>query len=129
MSDEPRYRVVEVAGYGLAPWGRPSTSFSVIDGVYGTEVAKFYATGGESDQKRQELAVEECDRLNWLDETDSDSHLPHERAVIFAVDELDGTNYILQRPGLPPVSSPWPHALEEICPDAVRIETQGAGIG
>lgn len=46
--------------------------------------------------------------------------------VIYAVDHLEETTYVLRRPGLPTLSAPWPHPLERICPEARRIRTQGS---
>jgi hypothetical protein len=41
--------------------------------------------------------------------------------TIQAIDTDDDTIYILRRPGQDPISAYWPHPLEQICPEAVRI--------
>jgi hypothetical protein len=44
-------------------------------------------------------------------------------ATIRAVETGDETIYVLDRPGLPPLTAYWPHPLELLAPNARRIET------
>jgi hypothetical protein len=115
-----RYIVTSVTGYSAYSHS-PATSYSVVDQVYGQEVAKFYVpsrSGASSDQHRLRSATLEALRLNLLDEQDAPGV---EGPVIFPVDEADGTRYVLCRPGKPPVSAAWPQPLLDICPEAQRV--------
>ena len=46
---------------------------------------------------------------------------------IQAVDDPDGTIYILRRPGMDPVMAPWPQPLLLLEPTALMIESYGPG--
>jgi hypothetical protein len=44
-----------------------------------------------------------------------------EKPTIQAVDEPEGTIYVLRRPGRPPLYHSWPQPLLQLEPEAVRI--------